>query len=174
VPKIISIIGRKNAGKTTLVVALARELVRGGRRVATIKHTSHPAEMDRPGTDTWRHVHEGQALGTLLVDPNLHISLERTSDTGDPVALAARYFPDAEIVLVEGMKSAPLPKIEVHRSATGEKPLYDRTAPNADQWIAVLTDDPTFTADCRVMRYTDTMWLQLLARLVWDHGKVAG
>ena len=59
--RIISIIGRKNAGKTTLTVALAAELARRGRRVMTIKHGHHPADVDRPGSDTWRHFHEGRA-----------------------------------------------------------------------------------------------------------------
>ena len=47
--RIISVIGRKNAGKTTLTVALAAELVRRGRRVMTIKHGHQPADVDRPG-----------------------------------------------------------------------------------------------------------------------------
>ena len=53
--RILSIIGRKNAGKTTLTVALASELARRGRRVMTIKHSHHPADVDRPGSDSWRH-----------------------------------------------------------------------------------------------------------------------
>ena len=50
--RILSIVGRKNAGKTTLAVALAAEYVRRGKRVMTIKHASHPAAVDSPGTDS--------------------------------------------------------------------------------------------------------------------------
>ena len=57
--RIVSVIGRKDAGKTTLLIALAREFKRQGKRVMTIKHASHPAVLDHEGTDTWRHFHEG-------------------------------------------------------------------------------------------------------------------
>ena len=63
--RIISIIGRKNAGKTTLTVALTSELVRRGHRVATMKHADHPAQVDQPGVDSWRHFHEGRAERAL-------------------------------------------------------------------------------------------------------------
>src|SRR5256885_813579 len=57
----ISIVGKKDAGKTTLIVALAAELVRRKFRVMTIKHGTHAAESDQRGKDTWRHRHEGHA-----------------------------------------------------------------------------------------------------------------
>ena len=69
--RIISIIGRKNAGKTTLTVALASELVRRGLRVMTMKHADHPAQVDQPGVDSWRHFHEGRAERVLLVSPDM-------------------------------------------------------------------------------------------------------
>jgi len=58
-PRLISIVGRKNAGKTTLTVALAAEFVRRGKRVMTIKHGHHGTSADTEGTDSWRHFHEG-------------------------------------------------------------------------------------------------------------------
>jgi molybdopterin-guanine dinucleotide biosynthesis protein len=78
----------------------------------------------------------------------------------------------ADIVLTEGYKTAPLPKIEVYRRATGALPLYDPAAPNAQEWVAVITDDPDFTAECTVLRFHDTIWLQLLAGLAWDRALV--
>ena len=59
--RVISVVGKKDAGKTSLVVALAAEFVKRGRRVATIKHGTHPADVDKPGTDTYRQYHEGMA-----------------------------------------------------------------------------------------------------------------
>ena len=70
---IISIVGRKGSGKTTLAVALANELSRRGRRVMTIKHAHHPVEADRSGSDSWRHFHEGRAERVLLVTPDQRI-----------------------------------------------------------------------------------------------------
>ncbi len=170
--RILSVIGRKHAGKTTLLVALAAEYARKGRRVMTIKHASHPAEVDRPGTDSHRHFHEGKVERTLLVSPELRISFERRKDDTDPLTLARQYLGDADIVLVEGFKSAPLPKIEVFRREVGGAPIFVPTAPNAEEWIAIVTDDDRFEAPCPVLRFRDTMWMQLLANLGWEKAKI--
>jgi molybdopterin-guanine dinucleotide biosynthesis protein B len=111
--RIISIIGRKNTGKTTLTVALAAELARRGRRVMTMKHTHHLAEVDREGSDSFRHFNEGRAERTLLVAPDLQVLFNRASDGYDPIGHAREHRSSAENVLVEGFKHAPLPNIEV-------------------------------------------------------------
>ena len=166
--RIISVIGRKNAGKTTLAVALASELVRRGHRVMTIKHGHHPADADREGSDTWRHFHEGRAERVLIASPLLRVLFERSPDNYDPIGLARQYMQGADIVLTEGYKAAPLPKIEVYRKAAGNSPLYNPTAQNAEQWVAIVTDDPDFSATCPVLHFQDTIWLQLLANLAWE------
>ena len=102
--RVVSIIGHKNAGKTTLLVALAREFKRLNRRVATIKHASHPALVDRDGTDTWRHFHEGSAERTMIVSPDTRVLFERALDETDPETLARTYMRDVDLVLVEGFK----------------------------------------------------------------------
>jgi molybdopterin-guanine dinucleotide biosynthesis protein B len=170
--RIISIIGRKNAGKATLIVALASELVRRGHRVMTMKHAHHPAQVDQPGVDSWRHFHEGRVERVLLVSPELRALFHRAPDESDPIGLAREYLPGASIVLVEGFKSAPLPKIEVFRRAVAPQPFYDPSAPEADQWVAIVTDDYGFESDRRILRFNDTMWLQLLANLAWEHALV--
>jgi molybdopterin-guanine dinucleotide biosynthesis protein MobB len=166
--RILSIIGRKNAGKTTLAVALAGEYRRRGKRVMTIKHGHHLADVDRVGSDSWRHFHEGGAERVLIASPDLRVLFERQPDLYDPIALARRYMDGADIVLVEGFKRAPLPKVEVYRREAGPTPLFDPAAPNADEWVAIVTDAYPFDAACRVLRFHDTMWLQALAGLGWD------
>ena len=166
--RILSIVGRKNAGKTSLVVALASEFTRRGRRVMTIKHASHPATLDTPGTDTFRHFHEGKAERVLIASPEIRAIIERSPDDTDPITLARRYLTDADIVLVEGFQAAPLPKVEVFRREVADLPIYDRAAPDANQWIAIVTDDGKLEAECPVLRFKDTIWLQLLAALSWD------
>jgi molybdopterin-guanine dinucleotide biosynthesis protein B len=166
--RIISIIGRKNAGKTTLTVALARELARRGHRVMTIKHGHHPADLDRENSDSWRHFHEGKAERVVLAAPTIRVLFERAQDDYDPINLVRRYLSDADIVLAEGYKEAPLPKIEVFRPAVADQPLYEPGGPTAYQWVAIVTDDYGFDADCTVLRFQDTMWLQLLSNLAWD------
>ena len=170
--RIISIIGRKNAGKTTLTVALAGELARRGRRVMTIKHAHHPLDVDRPGTDSWRHFHEGRADRVLIASPDLRVLFERTPDDYDPIGLARRYLDGADIVLAEGFKRAPLPRIEVFRREAADRPLYDPQAPDAGAWAAIVTDAYDFDAPVPVLHFQDTMWLQLLANLVWDSALV--
>ena len=169
-PRLISIIGRKNAGKTTLTVALASEFVRRGKRVMTIKHGHHSANLDTTGTDSWRHYNEGKAERVLLAGPDGRVLFDHVPDLYDPVALARQYLADADMILVEGFKRSPVPKIEVWRREVSPTPLYTEAAPDRDRWVALLTDDETHRASCRVIHFRDTMWLHLLATLAWDEG----
>jgi molybdopterin-guanine dinucleotide biosynthesis protein B len=171
--RIISIIGCKNAGKTSLTVALAAELVRRGKRVMTIKHGHHSADLDTKSTDSWRHFHEGRVERVLLAGPDGRVLFDRAPDLYDPVTLAREYLGGADIVLVEGFKRAPIPKIEVWRRAVAPAPLYDPASPDASRWVALVTDDETFRAPgCRVIHFHDTMWLHLLAPLAWDEALI--
>ena len=168
--KIVSIVGHKNAGKTTLVAALAHEFNRQKRRVGTIKHASHPLEVDRVGTDSWRHFHEGKAEGVIVASPDLRVTFERRTDEAGPEELARRYFSDMDVVIVEGFKTAPIPKIEVFRKEIAKVPLYN-SAENKDHWLAVITDDHKYSAPIRVLHFSDTMWLTVLTALVMEHAK---
>jgi len=168
----ISVIGLKNAGKTTFLVALAAELVRRKFRVMTIKHGSHPADMDQQGKDTWRHWHEGKAERVLMESPGQRVLFERTTEESDPVTLARQYLTGADIVLVEGFKRAPLPKIEVYRRAAGPQPVFDPAVHDPAQWIAMVTDDRTLRAPFPVFRFSDTAWLVTLASLAWDRAAI--
>lgn len=170
--RMISVIGRKNAGKTTLIVALAAELGRRKFRVMTIKHGSHAADMDQKGKDTWKHWHEGKAERVLMEAPGQRVLFERTHEESDPIALARRYLDGADIVLVEGFKQAPLPKIEVYRLAAGDAPVFDPANHDPADWVAMLTDNPTYRAPFPVFRFSDTAWLVTLANLAWDRAKI--
>lgn len=169
--RIVSVVGHKNAGKTTLVVALAREFHRQGRRVATIKHASHPAQFDHEGTDSWRHYHEGLADGVLVAAPGLRAVIERRPDDTDPATLARRFFGDRDLVVVEGFRRADLPKVEVYRREVAPAPLL-ASAERPEQWIALATDREVPGVTCLTLRFSDTMWLQLLAAHVWANARV--
>jgi molybdopterin-guanine dinucleotide biosynthesis protein MobB len=170
--RVISVVGKKNAGKTTLVVALAQEFVRRGHRVGTIKHGHHPAIVDQEGKDTWRHFHEGHAIKTLIDSPGQRVLFERSDEPGEPLALVDRYFRDADIVVIEGFKRFPLPKIEVHRKSEHATPLFDVTQPHPGDWIAMLTDDRTLRLPFPVFSFTDTAWFTSLAHMAWDRALV--
>ena len=166
--KLIGVVGRKHAGKTTLTVALASEFIRRGRRVMTLKHAHHPASVDGEGTDSWRHFNEGGAERTLLATPDLRVLFERTPDDYDPIGLARRYLDGADIVLAEGFRAAPIPRIEVYRPSVAAPSLYATAGDHAARWAAIVTDDPKFRADCLVLRFGDTNWLVNLAAVAWD------
>ena len=169
--KIVSIIGHKNTGKTTLVAAIAHEFKRQKRRVGTIKHASHPLEIDKAGTDSWRHFHEGKADGVIVASPELRVTFERRSDEAGPEMLARRYYADMDVVLVEGFKTAPIPKIEVFRKEVARAPLFNPEAENASDWLAIITDDHRYSAPCRVLHFSDTMWLTVLTALIMEQAK---
>ena len=174
--RVIAIIGRKNAGKTTLTVALAAEYARRGKRVMTLKHGSHAPSLDTHGTDSWRHFHEGRAERTLLSGEQGLVLFDRTPDAYDPLALVQRYLFDADIVLIEGYKRSALPKIEVWRKTLAMGPVYDPSAPEARQWVALVTDDGTLRYEqLRVLHFSDTMWIHVLAAMAWEQAlEVAG
>jgi molybdopterin-guanine dinucleotide biosynthesis protein MobB len=165
-PRLIAIVGKKNAGKTSLVVVLSKELVRRGHKIMTIKHGSHPFEIDQQGRDTWRHMHEGGAERTVMETPSLRVMLSKPSEPMGPRELAEQYLSDAELVLVEGFKTSELPKIEVFRSAVHPTPLYEPTAPDASTYLAIITDQRDYRASVPVLRFADTAWLYRLTDIV--------
>ncbi len=165
--RVISVVGKKDAGKTTLVVALAREFVKRGHRVSTIKHGSHPARVDTPGTDTYRHYQEGLASQVLMEFPGGRVFFERADESAGPLDLVRRFI-SGDIVLVEGFTLEPLPKIEVHRLAKHAHPLYRPGAEGSEHWVAMLTDDPDLALPIPVFRFDDTHWLVTLASLAWE------
>ena len=134
----------------------------------TLKHGHHPADADRVGSDTWRHFHEGPSERTLIAGPDVRILFERTPDDYDPIGLARRYLDGADIILAEGFSRAPIPKVEVFRRAVADSPIYADAGQTPDRWKAIVTDDDRLRAACPVLRFNDTMWLQLLANLAWD------
>jgi len=161
-PRLISVVGKKNAGKTTLVVALVKELVRRKHRVMTIKHGSHPFEIDQQGRDTWRHMHEGGATRTLMETPDLRVMLSRPDAPMGPRELAAQFLSDADFVVVEGFKDSDLPKIEVFRKAVHAEPLYAPGTPGSEHFVGIVTDDRELRANIPVLRFSDTAWMYRL------------
>lgn len=112
-PPIISIAGQSNAGKTTFLVRLIAELTRQGYRIGSVKHTHHDIELDHKGKDSWRHKQAG-ALATLLVTDQ-RIAMVKDDDRPDIEKMRA-YLPDVDLILAEGFKRQPLPKIEIFRT----------------------------------------------------------
>ncbi len=137
--KRIHIVGRKNNGKTQLVVDLVTELSRSGYRVATIKHTHHRHELDTPGKDSWRHRQAGAAMVGVLSDQLSAIFLPVDTSVGgeDRYRLLQPLLDNCDLVLVEGNLATAAPKIEVWRAVISSEPIY----PGVPGIEMVVSDD---------------------------------
>jgi molybdopterin-guanine dinucleotide biosynthesis adapter protein len=138
-PPVISIVGKKKSGKTTLLEKLIPELKRRGYRVGTVKHDAHGFDMDHKGKDTYRH----KACGADAVMISCPWKLSLIKDTSEEVPLVqlvARYMNDVDIVLTEGYKRADLPQVEVFRSTAHDAPLHVKG--ETSSLFAVLSDRP--------------------------------
>ncbi|KIL39113.1 hypothetical protein SD70_22020 [Gordoniibacillus kamchatkensis] len=122
-PPIIQIVGYKNSGKTTLLAALIRELRSFGYRIGTAKHDAHSFEIDYEGRDTWQH-YEAGADAVAITSADKSALIRRA-----PAALEelAGAMPEVDVVLAEGFKDAPFPKIVLLRGAP-DLELADRLA----------------------------------------------
>jgi molybdopterin-guanine dinucleotide biosynthesis protein MobB len=165
-PPMVAVIGRKNAGKTTLTVKLAAELGRRGWRVMTIKHGSHDFSIDPEATDTYRHYHEGGAERVAMASPERFALVSRWEEELSPEEIATRYMSDADVVLCEGFKKSALAKIEIHRAAVHGAPLFDPEGPHASEYVAMVTDVKDFAAGFPVVQLANEGWLTELAELV--------
>lgn len=134
---LVSVIGRSGTGKTTLIEKLIPELARRGWRVATIKHNRHGFEVDHEGKDSWRHRRAG-AVATLVACPQYVALIEDTAEDYGIGELRDRYLRNCDLVLAEGFKQNPFPKIEVYRAALGQ----DLLSAGDDSLLAVASDTP--------------------------------
>jgi molybdopterin-guanine dinucleotide biosynthesis protein B len=148
-PPLVSIVGKKKSGKTTLIERLVAELVARGWRVGTIKH-GHDFDLDTEGTDSWRHRAAGSER-TVLAGPD-GCAVVGSWPGGHPVGpleLAARHLHDLDLVVVEGFKAEDVPKIEIFRRAAHPEPVFWPGSEDAARLIALVTDDPEHARSVR-------------------------
>lgn len=138
---IISFIGWHDSGKTTLATQVVAELKKLGYRVGVVKSSSDAGiEFDTPGTDTYKHRQAG-ADSVMIVAPD-QLVLQTRNRGLSLRTLAHRYFPDVDIIIGEGFKTArQVAKIEVF------KDLDQRLRDEVSGVIAVATDLPGVVAD---------------------------
>jgi molybdopterin-guanine dinucleotide biosynthesis protein B len=111
---IISIVGKSDSGKTTLIEKLVPELNRRGYRVATVKHDMHGFEVDREGKDSWRHKQAG--AHTVVISSPKKIALIRDVERDLKLEeIRDKLIQDVDLILTEGYKKDVQPKIEVFR-----------------------------------------------------------
>ena len=133
--------GYSGSGKTTLLEQLLPRLNAKGLRVAVIKHAHHAFDIDKPGKDSYRHRAAG-ASEVLIASDQRWVLMHELRGEGEPslAALTARLSP-CDLVLVEGYKREPIPKLEIYRPALGKPMLH----PGDSRIVAIATDAPIQT-----------------------------
>ena len=142
--RIIGLAGWSGAGKTTLLKGLIPRLIARGLTVSTVKHAHHAFDLDQPGKDS--HTHRLAGATEVLIGSGKRWALvhELRGEAEPSLTDLLRKLSPVDLVIVEGYKAHPHPKLEVHRAAVG-KPLLH---PN-DPWIVAVASD-TPLPDCEL------------------------
>jgi molybdopterin-guanine dinucleotide biosynthesis adapter protein len=139
--RIFGFAGWSGSGKTTLIEQLIPRFVKQGLRVSLIKHAHHTFDIDHPGKDSYRHRQAG-AQEILVTSSRRWVLVHELRGQAEPAfeEQVKRVSP-CDLLLVEGFKHAPIPKLEVWREATGEALLH----PNDPHIVAVASDTKVAT-----------------------------
>jgi len=132
---IVSIVGKSDSGKTTLIEKLVPELTRRGFRVATVKHDTHGFEIDKEGKDSWRHRKAGSYTTVISSSRKLAVirSMDHDASLGE---IRDRFIQDVDIIIAEGYKKDKEPKVEVFRKEVHQEPLCIRE----DHLVALVSN----------------------------------
>jgi len=134
--KIFGFAGWSGSGKTTLIEQLIPRFVQRGLSVSLIKHAHHTFDVDHPGKDSYRHRHAG-AAEILVTSSRRWVLMHELRGAHEPAfAEQVKRISLCDLLLVEGFKHAPIPKLEVWRAQTGEPLLH----PNDSHIVAVASD----------------------------------
>lgn len=136
---VIGIAGWKKSGKTTLVTRLVAELAGRGLKVATVKHAHHEFQIDDAETDSARHRRAGATQVAIVSARRWAVVSELRGAPEPSLGEVIAHLAPCDLVIVEGYKRAPIPKIEARRRASVcASPLAD-TDPNV---VAIAADHP--------------------------------
>lgn len=136
--KVVGFSGFSGSGKTTLVEQLIGRLKLAGQRVSVVKHAHHAFDIDHEGKDSWRHRQAGAYEVVIASERRLAKVREFEQRAAPTVHELIAELSGCDWVLVEGFKSAALPKIEIWRAAAGKPAQY----PADSHIVAVCTDSP--------------------------------
>jgi len=148
--RIFGLAGWSGSGKTTLLAALIPELIGRGVTVSTIKHAHHEFDIDQPGKDSW--VHRQAGASEVMVASSRRFALMRELRDTPELSLSelvVRMAP-VDLLLVEGFKREPHPKLEVYRPSVGKPFLYPD-----DPHIVAIASDTALTAPLPVLPLAD-------------------
>ncbi len=149
--KILGLTGWSGSGKTTLLVALLPLLVARGLTVSSVKHAHHGFDLDQPGKDSWRHRQAGAHEVLIAAGQRWALMHEVRGEPEPTLTDLLGHLSPVDLVLVEGFKQDPHPKIEVHRPALGRAPIW----PGRPDIVAVAADTPLAGCDRPVLPLDD-------------------
>lgn len=132
---IVSVVGRSGSGKTTLLEKIIKEFTSRGMTVGVVKHDAHGFEIDHEGKDSWRHKKAG-AVTVALSSPAKFAIIKDVDVEWEPERIIASFLTDVDLVLTEGFKGAPFPRIEVLRKAVSTVLVSEEN----DALLAVAAD----------------------------------
>jgi molybdopterin-guanine dinucleotide biosynthesis protein B len=128
--------GWSGSGKTTLIEKLIPRFVKRGLRVSLIKHAHHTFDVDQPGKDSYRHRHAG-ATEVLVTSSRRWVLMHELRGTQEPsFEDQVKHLSPCDLLIVEGFKHAPIPKLEVWRAEPGEGMLHPQ-----DPYIVAVASD---------------------------------
>jgi len=159
--RIFGLAGWSGSGKTTLLAALIPELAARGLSVSTIKHAHHEFDIDRPGKDSWRHRQAGAREVMVASARRWALMRELRGDAEPSLDELVRRLGPVDVVIVEGFKRHPHPKLEVHRPSLGKPLLY----PDDPHIVAIASDEP-FAAPLPLLSLADPA---AIAGFMLDH-----
>ena len=157
--KVIGVAGWSGAGKTTLISRVIPYLREQSVRVSVIKHAHHDFDVDVPGKDSWVHRQSG-AQEVLVSSANRWALMHELRGAPEPsLPELLRKMSPVDLLIVEGFKSEPYRKIEVHRMDSGKAPLF----PN-DSAIACIATDAAIETTLPVAHLDDIPAVAALMR----------
>jgi molybdopterin-guanine dinucleotide biosynthesis protein B len=134
--RIFGLAGWSGSGKTTLLVRLLPALIDRGIRVSTLKHAHHAFDVDQPGKDSWEHRQAG-AVEVMVSSANRWALMHEHRGAAEAtLEELVRHMSPVDLIIVEGFKGHPHPKLEVHRAVL-QKPLLCQNDPFI---VAVASD----------------------------------
>jgi molybdopterin-guanine dinucleotide biosynthesis protein B len=140
--KVIGLAGWSGAGKTTLLARVIPHLLKEGLRVSVVKHAHHSFDVDVPGKDSWVHRQSG-AMEVLVTSAARWALMHELRGAAEPrLPELLQKMSRVDLVVVEGFKSEPHRKIEVHRLANGKPFLF----PDDPAISGIATDGAVETA----------------------------
>jgi len=143
--RVIGFAGWSGAGKTTLITRLIPLLTGRGLEVAALKHAHHSFEVDRPGKDSYEFRAAG-AREVLVVSARRWAQMHELSEETEPtLAVLLQRLSPCDLVLIEGYKALPIPRIEVRRKGITAAPIEGVSARICDEPVSDGT--PTLAFD---------------------------